>query len=275
MGGMATYWRVFLTFARNSLVRDMTFRGNFLLDAISSLAWVVPNVILYLQVFRFTNSIGKDSGWGEYQFYVFFATGLVMNSLVQTFFMTNIDELTDMIRTGGLDFVLLMPADTQFLVSLRRVDWSSLANVVAGLAILVFSLARLSYTPGVAQVVLYLVYMGCGVAIYYSLMITLGASTVWLGRNLTLYDFWFYIITFSRYPMEIYRGPWGVWLGRLFTFVIPVLLVINIPARMLVWPLGARQWPLALFTIGASGACVAASRWVFQLALSSYRSASS
>ena len=26
------YFRVFLTFARNSLVRDMTFRANFLID---------------------------------------------------------------------------------------------------------------------------------------------------------------------------------------------------------------------------------------------------
>ncbi len=151
--------RVFLTFARNSLVRDMTFRGNFIIDAISSLAWVVPNVILYLQVFRFTHSIGKDPGWEQYQFYVFFATGLVMNSVVQTFFMTNIDELTDLIRTGGLDFILLKPIDTQFLVSLRRIDWSSLANLVAGLAILVYSLAHLAYVPGLLQVVLYCVYV--------------------------------------------------------------------------------------------------------------------
>ena len=56
-----------------------------------------------------------------------------MNSVVQTFFMTNVDELTDLIRTGGLDFILLKPIDTQFLVSLRRIDWSSLANLVAGL----------------------------------------------------------------------------------------------------------------------------------------------
>ena len=40
MGNAAAYFRVFLTFARNSLVRDMTFRGNFIIDSISSLAWV-------------------------------------------------------------------------------------------------------------------------------------------------------------------------------------------------------------------------------------------
>ena len=33
MGNIAAYFRVFLTFARNSLVRDMTFRGNFIIDA--------------------------------------------------------------------------------------------------------------------------------------------------------------------------------------------------------------------------------------------------
>jgi ABC-2 type transport system permease protein len=106
-------------------------------------------------------------------------------------------------------------------------------------------------------------------------MITLGASTVWMGRNLTLYDFWFYIITFSRYPMEIYTGPLGRPLRAFFTFAIPVLLVVNIPARMLVWPLEKQNWPLAGFAILATALCLAGSRRVFQAAIRSYRSASS
>ena len=56
---------------------------------------------------------------------------------------------------------------------------------------------------------LYPLYVLCGVAIYYSLMIALAATSVWLGRNQTLYDFWFYITNFSRYPMEIYSGTLG------------------------------------------------------------------
>ncbi len=57
------------------------------------------------------------------------------------------------------------------------------------------------------QIVLYPLYVACGVAILYSLMIALAATSVWLGRNQTLYDFWFYITNFSRYPMEIYQRP--------------------------------------------------------------------
>lgn len=279
MGTTAAYFRVFLTFARNSLVRDMTFRGNFIIDSITSMAWMLLNLIFYLLIFHYTDFIGANTGenpgWGRYEFFAFFATSMVINALLQAFFMTNVDELTDLIRTGGLDFILLKPIDTQFLVSLRRVEWSSLSNLVLGLVLLGYSLVHLAYVPEVMQVVLYMIYVICGVAIYYSLMIALASSTVWMGRNQTLYDFWFYITTFSRYPMEIYTGSLGEPLRSFFTFIIPVLVVVNIPARMLVWPLEKQNWPLAGFTILAAAASVAAARWVFQLALANYRSASS
>ena len=78
-------------------------------------------------------------------------------------------------------------------------------------------------------------------------MIALAATSVWLGRNQTLYDFWFYITNFSRYPMEIYRGPSGTPLRWLFTFCMPVLVVVNVPARLLAKPLDEQNWRLAGF----------------------------
>ena len=122
---------------------------------------------------------------------------------------------------------------------------------------------------------LYPLYVVLGVAILYSLMIALAATSVWLGRNQTLYDFWFYITNFSRYPMEIYHGPVGTPLRWLFTFIMPVLVVVNVPARF--WPSrSSRSMPLAVFADrGDRGRQPVASRWVFQRALLSYRSASS
>ena len=67
-------------------------------------------------------------GWSKYQFFVFLATTLFINSLVQAFFMPNAEEFSELIRTGDLDFALLKPIDTQFLISLQKVDWSALAN---------------------------------------------------------------------------------------------------------------------------------------------------
>lgn len=278
------YLRVFATFARNSLVRDMMFRTNFLLEAVSSLSWSAMNIGLYWIIFEHTNSIGAQTGWGKYEFFVFMGTTWIINSLVQAFFMPNSEEFSELIRTGGLDFAMLKPIDTQFLISFRKVNWASLSNLIFGVVLVVLSIRQLidrpedPWTIQPLSLLLYPFYVLCGVAILYSLMICLAATSVWLGRNQTLYDFWFYITNFSRYPMEIYSKGWGLPLWVMFTFIIPVLVVVNVPARLLAQPLTPRaawEWPLAVFTLFATVASVLVSRWVFKRALLSYRSASS
>ncbi len=278
------YWHVFLMFARNSLVRDMMFRTNFLIEAVSSLSWAIMNVGLYWIIFEHTTSIGRDTGWGKYEFFVFMGTTWIINSIVQAFFMPNSEEFSELIRTGGLDFALLKPIDTQFLISLRKVSWSSLSNVLLGAGLLAISLSHLVHRPEAPWqfepwiLLLYPLYVGCGVAILYSLMICLAATSVWLGRNQTLYDFWFYITNFSRYPQEIYAHGWGWILMVAFTFIVPVLVVVNVPARLLAQPLMPRaswEWPLAAFALAATVGSVLFSRWVFKRSLLAYRSASS
>lgn len=268
-----SYLGVFLTFARNSLVRDMSFRTNFIIEAISSVSWMIMNLGFYTLVYQFTPSIAD---WGKYEFFVFIATTMFVNSLVQAFFMPNAQELSELVRTGGLDFALLKPIDTQFLVSLQRVNWSSLGNFCVALALLAYALPKiegLQLTPW--NFVLYPLYVVMGVLILYSVMIGLAATSIWLGRNQSLYDFWFYITNFSRYPMEIYEGTWGTPLRQFFTFVIPILVVINVPARLMAKPLAAEQRYLAVFALLATAASLMLSRWIFQRALWSYRSASS
>jgi ABC-2 type transport system permease protein len=203
---------------------------------------------------------------------------------VQAFFMPNAEEFSELIRTGNLDFALLKPIDTQFLVSFRKVDWASLINLVTASVLMTVALVNLTTRAenplviGPLNVILYLFYTGCGVAILYSLMITLSASSVWMGRNQTLTNFWFYITSFSRYPMEFYNHGWGVPLYLLFTFIIPVLVVVNVPARILAQPLDPRgwwEWPLAAFAVVATVGSLLVSRLIFRRALLSYRSASS
>jgi ABC-2 type transport system permease protein len=270
-----SYARVFWTFARNSLVRDMTFRSNFVIECISSLSWMFMNLGFYILIFQYTDEIGRGYGWGKYEFFVFLATTLFVNSIVEAFFMLNAEEFSELIRTGGLDFALLKPIDTQFLVSLHRIDWSALANFVFAILLLGYSLMQMEYVPGPVEIVLYPLYVACGVAILYSLMTVLSATSVWLGRNQSLYDFWFYITNFSRYPMEIYSGPLGSSLRLIFTFVVPVLIVVNVPARLMAKPLSAEEWGLAGFALIATAASLIVSRWLFNRALLSYRSASS
>jgi ABC-2 type transport system permease protein len=269
------YLAIFLTFARACLVRDMTFRANFILECVTSLGWMSMNLAFYLLVFHYTPEIGRGSGWSKEPFFAFVATGLIINSIVQAFFMPSAEELTEMVRTGGLDAVLVQPLDAQFLLSLHRVDFSSLANGAVGVGLLAWALSRMDHAPPAIAWLLYPLLLACGVAILYGLVIMLAAATILMGRNQSLYDFWFYLTNFSRYPAEIYSGPWGGPLRTVCTFVIPILLVVNVPARMIAQPLSGESWAAVAAAVLAASGSLVVSRWVFQRALARYRSASS
>lgn len=281
MQNFLIYPRLFVTFARNSLIRDMTFRTNFLLETVSSMGWMLMNLGFYLLVYSYTPSIGDpvhpEDGWTKFQFFVFLATTMFINSVVQALFMPNAQEMSELVRTGGLDFALLKPVDSQFLLSVRRINWSSLGNFLVALVLLVYALQHVDQSGFTwIQYLLYPLYVVCGVLILYSIMISLAATSIWLGRNQTLYDFWFYITNFSRYPLEIYGGNWlGVGLQTVFTFIIPVLVVINVPARMLAKPMTNDYAFLASYALLATVVSLVVSRWIFKRALASYRSASS
>ncbi len=281
-----SYFKVYLTFARNSLVRDMSFRVNFILQCLSSLSWAVMNWGLFKIIYQQTGEIGRGSGWHENEFFIFLGSVWIVNSLLQTFFMSNAEEFSELIRTGNLDFALLKPIDTQFLISFPRINWAQIPNGLLGLGLVIYSLIELAAEPGknlelsVWQVILFLFFIACGSVIMYSVMITLASTSIWLGRNQNLYDFWFYITNFYRYPMEIYqRSGIGMALWGTFTFVVPILVVSNVPARILAQPLGmpwkAWEWGLAGYTVLAAIGSLLFSRWVFRRALLSYRSASS
>jgi ABC-2 type transport system permease protein len=258
----------------------MMFPTNFVIESISSIGWVAMNLALYMLIFNYTTHLGANSdgggAWDKYQFFVFLATSLLINNIVQMFFMPNAEEFSELIRTGNLDFALLKPIDTQFLVSLNKVDWSAAANLGLGVLLLGYALPRLDgFTPSLAAFLLYPLYVMLGVLIMYSIMIALAATSVWLGRNQSLYDFWFYITNFARYPLEIYQGPIGNYLRWTLTFVLPVLVVVNVPARLLAKPFQPEYAWLAVFAVLATAVSLWASRWLFQKSLLSYRSASS
>ena len=231
-----SYWSVWLTFCQNSLIREMTFRTNFLLDCLSSVCWTLMNIGFYVLIFQHTDSIGVATGWHQSEFFVFLGTTWIINALIQAFLMPNAEEFSELIRSGGLDFALLKPIDTQFLVSFRKIHWSGLSNLLVGGGLIAYAMTSLPWRSTPAwhlawyTIPLYLLFVACGVVLLYSLMMCLAATSIWLGRNQSLYDFWFYITNFSRYPSDIYQVGWGLPLWAVFTFVIPVLVVVNVPA---------------------------------------------
>ena len=275
---MSHLFRVWRMFLRNSLVREMTFRGNFLITLLTRTFYFAAQVVLFEIIYGNVRSIGD---WSRPEYFAFMATGLLVNAVVETFFMPNCANFSELIRTGGLDFALLKPIDTQFLISFEKVEVAQLGQVLLAGGLLGYSIDRLDLwgalfttADGWLRVGIYLGLVGCAVAFFYSLMIVLAASSVLFGRNQGLYDFWFYVTVFARYPRGIYTGSAvadAVQLG--FTWFVPVLVVVTVPARTLVKSL-ERPDLIAVAVVGAA-AGLFVSRRVFRWSLRGYRSASS
>ena len=270
------YRRVWSTFFRNALVREMTFRGNFLINLVTRAFWFTAQITLFKIIY---NNVDFISGWTEPQYFAFMATGMLINAIIETFFMPNCANFSELIRTGNLDFVLLKPIDTQFLISCEKMQLAMVNQIVLALSLLGYALYQIGEPISFFQVVTYLAFLVVGVAFFYSLMITLASMSVWMGRNQGLYDFWFYITVFARYPRSIYNGvdpdrlEAGEVLQTAFTFIIPILLVVTVPASVIARSMDS--WKFPAIALGTSLLGLVVSRWVFNTALRSYRSASS
>ncbi|HCS55306.1 ABC-2 family transporter protein [Rubinisphaera sp.] len=266
------YLGVWTRCAKNSIVRELSFRSNFLITIITRGFWFAAQLILFEIIYQNVNTIAD---WNRAEYFGFMATGMLINAIIESLFMPNCANFSELIRTGNLDFVLLKPIDTQFLISIEKINLAMMNQILLSGALLAYSLANLDRSIGFVNVLMYLLLVAVGVIFFYCLMITLASTSVWFGRNQGLYDFWFYVTVFARYPQQIYTGgALAESIRVLFSFVLPILLVVTVPAQILVNKALEPSW-IALWSVMMTAIFFVVSRRVFLWSIGKYRSASS
>jgi ABC-2 type transport system permease protein len=108
-----------------------------------------------------------------------------------------------------------------------------------------------------------------GILIHYSLMFTLATISFWTVRAQGIVWGYYNLFQIARMPDEAFRG----WFKAVFTYALPMLLVVNVPARVLADKLNSRE-PLLLL-LGMGVVCALVSEWVWRLSVRRYTSASS
>ena len=143
-------------------------------------------------------------------------------------------------------------------------------NAILGGVVVIVALSNLHVTPSVSAVLLYIVAVGFGVAVHYSIMLSLAAFSFWIVRAQGLVYGYFNFLHIARYPDVIFPRVFRF----IFGWIIPVVIVANIPARLLIKPLGQPGW-LMLHLVLAGSIAFCLSRVFWRFALRHYSSASS
>jgi viologen exporter family transport system permease protein len=261
------YGEVYAIMLRNSLIREMAFKANFLLWMGVELLWFIGQIVFLEVIFGYVDQIGD---WTKWEVVLLVGTHQLIAQIFQAFFYSNLANLPELIRTGRLDFLLIQPIDTQFAVSTKQFGLDNLVNAVIGIAFVVTSLIKLAVVPTPGQIALYVAAIFMGVMIHYSVLFCLAAFSFWIVRSQGLIYGYYSLFNLGRYPDVIYRGLFKF----VFSWIIPIIVVTNVPARLLIRA-GDAPGPLILQLLLATLIAASATRLFWLAALKRYASASS
>jgi ABC-2 type transport system permease protein len=262
---LVRYSAIYAALWKNSVAREMSFKGNFLLWIVVELLWFALQLCFISVLYLHTNSIGT---WTQWQVVLLVGASSFIQQTYQAFFLTNCVNLSELVRTGKMDFLLMLPVNTRFVVSLRQVDLGAFVNGAFAVAVMVYAAGKLDLHPTAAQLLGFLALCAVGILIHYSLMFMLAAISFWTVRAQGIVWGYYNLFNIARMPDEAFRGVFKI----VFTFVLPVLLVSNVPVRVLADKL--KSPALWLVLLGMGVVCALVSEWFWRVSVRRYTSAS-
>lgn len=263
---MTRYLKIYAALWQNSVVREMGFKSNFILWIFVELLWFALQLSFIAVIYQHTDRIVD---WRKWQVVLLMGTSHFLQQLFTAFFLNNCVQIPEHIRTGRMDFLLLLPINTRFVVSLRQVDLGAFVNAASALVVMFYAGSQLQLSPSLWQIVAFLLMCFAGLLIHYSLMFLLASSSFWTVKAQGIMWGYYNLFNIARLPDSAFRGGFKM----VFTYVLPMLLVSNVPAKIVLNKLSS-PWEMLLL-VAISVALLVVSELVWRLSLRRYTSASS
>jgi ABC-2 type transport system permease protein len=254
---------------RMAALSAMQYRVDFLVRGLIAFLWSAITLIPILVVFGARREV---AGWSFGEALVVVGWFTLLRAVLDGAVSPSLTAVVEHVRKGTLDFVLLKPADAQFLVSTAKFEPWRVVDVAGALAIFVYAFATLGRWPTLAQVAAGLTFLALAVLILYSIWILVVSAAFWVVKVDNLSYLFGSLFDVGRWPIDVLRGVWRGTLTVMFTVVFPVALMTTYPALALLGRLDGRTAALAL--VGGVAFAVVARR-VWRRALAMYTSASS
>lgn len=266
-GLLRRYARLYGALWRNSVVREMGFKTNFVLWIFVEMLWFALQLAFIAVIYQHTDRIAT---WSKWQVVMLIGASHFIQQIFTAVFLLNCSNLSELVRTGRLDFLLLLPVNTRFLVSFRQIDLGAFVNAASAVAVIIYAARQLRLDPGILEVLAFLALCVAGVLIHYFLMFLLATICFWTVRAQGIVWGYYNLFTVARLPDGAFRP--GVF-KTVFTFALPMLLVSNVPVKLLV---GMLESPLEIaLLLGMACVCFVVSEAGWRASVRQYTSAGS
>ena len=262
------YLYLWFSIFRYSLSRDMEYKTNFIgslfVDSIYYLVWYYFFEIIYSK----TDMLGDFS---REDILVF----LIATFFVDTIFMMLFDGaayLREHIRTGSLDFILLRPVNSQFLISFRYIRSYALVSLLI-LSIILYNILT-TFHPNslnILNISLFTISLLMGVLIWYCFEFIIASLTFYFRDFRTGGWLTHEVLKFSMRPDSIYTG----FMRKMLFTILPMALVASVPSRLLLYGFTPQNQKYLLAQIIVVSILLILTRVFWKIGLKQYESAQS
>ncbi|WP_036710000.1 ABC transporter permease [Paenibacillus pinihumi] len=208
-------------FAKNSLLSQMEYRFNFVAGIFVETAFLMAK-LLYVSVVYQTN-VHVD-GMTPDTILMFMGTHILLTGLYMGLFYNNFLRITEYVRTGMLDLMMVKPVSLQFLVSFRYIETGMpLPNIVAGSVMVAIGWKASEIPFTLFNLGAFLIFLALATILTYCVMIIPALLSFWFVNTSAASEISYSIWDANNMPYMIYNK----WIQRIGTFIIPVFIITN------------------------------------------------
>ncbi len=251
--------------ARTSMATGMQYRWNYLIELFISCFW---SGVALLPVNVLEHVGAKVPGWSFAEMVVLTGCFIVVKAIIDATVSPSLLATVERVRDGTLDFVLLKPADAQFLVSTEKFDVMRVMDLVAGVVVLGYGFRLLGRLPSPWALVAAAVLLASALLVVDSMWLLVAYVAFWAVRMDNLGYLFMSVFDFARWPVSVFQGV----LRTVFTVIVPLAIMTTFPSQALLGTLTRGEGIPAV--LGAV-TFAAAARLIWLRAIGHYTSASS
>jgi ABC-2 type transport system permease protein len=211
-------------FLKVNIQMSLAYRADTVVNILLNLMWLGWELLSLNIIFSNTETIG---GWGFGELIALLGVFRLVNTLMFALIWPNTEKFNQSIRDGSMDYTLLQPINSMFLVTFSRITVWRVWDLFLAIALIVIGINMNGDTTTPLQVLSFILLTISGAVVIYSLWIVLIALTFWFTKfdnNVTILHA---LMDAGRYPVTVYPA----WLRILVTFVIPIAVATTIPLQ--------------------------------------------
>jgi ABC-2 type transport system permease protein len=213
-------------FLKVNVQMSLAYRADTVMNILLNIMWLGWELLSLSIIFSNTETI---AGWGFGELVALLGVFRLVHTLMAAIIWPNTERFNQSIRDGSMDYNLLQPVSSMFLVTFSRITVWRAWDLVLAIVLIVVGVNLSGGTTTPPDILTFILLTISGAIVIYSLWIVLIALTFWFTKfdnNVTILQALF---DAGRYPVTVYPA----WLQIIVTFIIPIAVATTVPLQAL------------------------------------------